>query len=93
MQGTQIDNSTIGNLSTTRNLSMPTLLKAKKHVFLVKYEFEYREKLESKSFPWNFWTIRILMQGKSNDFLVEFSSKSAMFLMEILTEELELVLA
>ena len=33
------------------------------------------------------------MQGKSNDFLVEYSSKSAMFLMEILTEELELVLA
>ena len=71
--------------------SMPTLMVEKKLDFLVKYEFEDRKKLKIKGFLWNFPTIRILMQGKKQRLLDEYSSTSAMFSKEILTEENELV--
>ena len=65
IQGTQIDNSPIEKLSTTRELSMPTLIQEIKPAVLVKYEFEYREKPKLKRFLGNFGTIRLLMQGKT----------------------------
>ena len=54
MQGTQIDHSPIGNISTTKKVSMPTRMEEIKPVVLVKYEFEYREKLKVKGFFWEF---------------------------------------
>ena len=46
MQGTQIDNCPIQTFSATKNFSMPTLIEEMKPVVLVKYEFQYREKLK-----------------------------------------------
>ena len=54
MQGTQIDNSPIEQSSTARKGSMPTLMEEIKPVILVKYEFDYRKKLELKVFFWTF---------------------------------------
>ena len=62
LQGTYIDNSAIKNLSTSIVFSMPILIKEKKALFLVKYEFEYREDLKFKSFFWKFCTNGILKQ-------------------------------
>ena len=42
---------------------MLTLMEEMKPVVLVKYEFEYREKLKFEGSPWNFRTIRILTEG------------------------------
>ena len=94
MQRTQIDNAVIENLSASEIFSMPTLFEEIKPVVLVKYEFEYLEKLKLKCFPWKFRTIRMLMQErKTMIFLVEYSSTSAVFSIEILMEEIELVVA
>ena len=50
IHGTQIDNCAIENLSTSRKFSMPSLIEEIKPVILVKYEFEYREKLKFRGF-------------------------------------------
>ena len=64
VQETQIENSPSKDFSLSRLFSMPTLIKEKEPVVLVKYEFEYREKLKMKSFLWMFRTIRILMHER-----------------------------
>ena len=72
MQGLQIDNSPIKN---------PIEI-------LVKYEFEYREKLKRKMFSSEILDYQDTDARKKNsDFLVEYSSTSAVFSME----EIELV--
>ena len=59
IQASQIDNSPIKNLFTTRIFSMPTLIAKIKPVVLVKYELEYREKLKVKCFgPSGYWCKR-----------------------------------
>ena len=93
MQGTQIKKFPIEEVSTTRKFSMLTLQNKIELVVLVDYEFEFREKLKLKCFLWNFWTIRIVMQGRNNDFLIEDSSTTAVFSIEISMEEIELVVA
>ena len=50
IQASQIDNSPIKNLFTTKIFSMPTLIAKTEPVVLVKYELEYREKLKVKCF-------------------------------------------
>ena len=54
---------------------MPTVIEEKKPVVLVEYQFENREKLKSNCFR----TIRILMQSRKNDMLVEYSPVSSVF--------------
>ena len=93
MQGPQIEKSPIKKFSTARKFSMPTLITKIKQVVLVKYEFQYREKLKLKCFLWNFRTAKILMQGEKQWFPVEYLSTSAVFSTEILMEEIELVVA
>ena len=94
MQGTQIDNSPIENLSIARKFSMATLIEEMKPVVLLKYDFEYREKLNLFCFVWKCRTIRILKQErKTMIFLVEYSSTSAVFWIEIMMEEIELVVS
>ena len=73
---------------------MPTLIEEMKPVVLLKYEFEYREKLPSKRFSPEFSDYQDTDAiEKNNDFLVEYSYASAMSLIEILMEEIELVVA
>ena len=91
MQRTQIDNSPIENLSTSRTFPMPTLIGEIQHVVLVKFEFEYREKLKLQSFFWKFQDSDAIKNN--NDFLVEYSSTSAAFLCEILMEGIELMVS
>ena len=48
---------------------MPTLIEEMKSVILVKYEFEYGEKLKLKCFLWKIRTIKTLMpEGKTMKF-------------------------
>ena len=54
MQDTQIDNSPIKIISPTRNFLMSTLMKEKKPVVLVNYEFEYRKKNQITAFSLEF---------------------------------------
>ena len=72
---------------------MPALLEERKRKVLVENEFEYRENLKLKGFLWNFWTIRLLMPGKKQRYLVKYPSKSAVLSIEFLMEEIDLVLA
>ena len=62
-QGTEIENSPTENLSKT-NCFSSTLIEKVKPVFLVEYEFEYREKIELQCFLWKFRTITILMRER-----------------------------
>ena len=64
MQGTKIHNYPIEKLPTTNKFSMPTLNEEIKPVVLVKYELEYRQKIKLRCFPWNFRTIRTVMQER-----------------------------
>ena len=64
MQGTPIDNFPIKNLSTTKFFLMPSLIEEMEPVVLVKFEFEYREKLKIGCFFRNFRTVRTLTQEK-----------------------------
>ena len=91
MQGTQIDDSPIEKSSTTRMFSMPTLIKKIKPVVLVKYEFAYREKLKSGFLEFSDYQDTDSRE-KNNNFLVGYSCTSAVFSIEILMEEIELVL-
>ena len=59
MQRTQFDNSPIEQSSTTRKCSTATLMEEIMPVVLVRYEFDYREKLEIKVFL-NFRIIKVL---------------------------------
>ena len=73
---------------------MPTLIEKIKPVVLGKLEFEIREKLKLKCFLWNFWAFRILTEEKNNIVLViEHSSTGAVFSVDILMDETELVVA
>ena len=63
MQGTQIGHSAIKSIFTGLIFPMLILMEEMKPVVLVKYDFDYREKLKLKGFLWNFRTLRILMQG------------------------------
>ena len=51
IQETQMDNWPIEKFSTTKKLSIPTVMQQIKPVVLVKYGYEYRENL--KYFLWN----------------------------------------
>ena len=64
MQGTQINNCPMKNLSATKKFSMPTLIEEVNSVVLAKYDFEYRRKIENRMFFWKFGTIRRLMHEK-----------------------------
>ena len=64
MQGTQNESCHIWKYSTTRNLSMSTLMEEIKPVVFVKYDFQNREKSKLKCFLWKIRTIRILMQRR-----------------------------
>ena len=73
---------------------MQTLMEELKPLRLVEYEFEHREKINFKAFLWKLRTIRILMEDKKkNGFLVEYLFTSTVFLIEILMEEIDLVVA
>ena len=92
MQGTQFDNSTTSLQIDI--FSMLTLMEEIKPVFLVKYEFENGEQLKLKCFLWKIRNIRLLMQDRKTVIvLVEYSSTSAAFSIEILMEEIERVVA
>ena len=84
MQGTRIGNSPIEKFSTTGNFAMP--------VVLLKCEFEYR-KFKSNSFLRNFATQDSDARVQNNGFLVEYPYASAVFSIEILMEEIELLMA
>ena len=71
---------------------MLTLTEETKPVLLVKYEFEFREKIWLKSFLQNFRTIKILLQERNNNFLFIYLSRSAVFSVEIFMEDTEQVL-
>ena len=94
MQGTQIDNSPIENFFTSRIVSISTLIEEIRLVALVKYEFEYREKLKMNCF-----FLDVLdYQGtdareKKIEFSVEYSSNNVVSVIEILSEEIELVVS
>ena len=62
MQLTQIDNSPMEKIFTTKKVSMPTLIEEIKPVIWVKDEFEYREKLNLKCLLRKFRTIKKVMQ-------------------------------
>ena len=85
MQGTRIGNSPIEKFSTTGKFAMP--------VVLLKCEFEYRKKFKSKCFLRNFATQDSDARVQNNGFLVEYPHASAVFSIEILMEEIELLVA
>ena len=89
VQGTQIDNCPVEIFSTTEKFSIPTLIEEMKPVVLMKYEFEWRERLINRIFSLKVWTIRTLKQKRKQWFLFEYSSKNAVFPVEILMEEIE----
>ena len=60
MQGKQIEISGIHKICKPSKTSMRTLIDEIKPAVLVEYEFEFGEKWNL----WNFWTTRILMQGR-----------------------------
>ena len=94
MQGTQIDNFLIENLSTTKNFSMPTLIEEMNTVILVKDQFQYREKIKLGRFLRKFLIIRTLMKKRNTIiFSVGNSSKLAVFSIEILLGEIGTVVA
>ena len=93
MQGTEIDNSPIDSFPITKKISLQALKKERKPVVLEKYDFENRKRLKLTCLLWNFWTTRILMGEKNDDFLVKSSSTSAVSSIEILLEEIERVVA
>ena len=68
MQGRQIDNSPIENLSTSEKFSMPTLIEEIKHVVLMKNEVEFREKSKISCSFWKLRTVMILMQERKQWF-------------------------
>ena len=74
---------------------MPTFMKKiKTVVVLVELEFEYREKLSLKCFLRKFWDYQNSnAKAKTMIFLVKHSSTMAVFLFEILIDEIELVMA
>ena len=61
-QGTQMDNSTINKVSTTKTLSLPTLINKEKPAVLLNYVFEFREKLKLNFFVRSFRPLTILIQ-------------------------------
>ena len=65
MQRTQVNIYPIEQFATSKKSSMPTLMQEITPVVLVKFEIEYREKLNFNDFHWNFRTIRILTQGST----------------------------
>ena len=72
---------------------MPTQMAQIKPLVLVKYEFEYREKIKLM-FSLVISDCHITDAGeKNNDFSVEDSSTGVEFSIEFLTEEIELVVA
>ena len=74
--------------------SIPTLIEKKKPEVLVKNEFEYREKIKSKSFSLEVSDYRNTdAREKNNELLVENQLRSAGFLLEILRDKIELVAA
>ena len=95
MQGIQLDNSSTENFSTTRVFSMRTLIKKIKPLVLMESEFEFRKK---KSILKRF-SLEISehqdtdSREKNKDFLLGYSSTIALFSVEILMEETELVVA
>ena len=73
---------------------MPSLSEEMKLVFLVKYEFEYREEIKLKYFLWKFRTVRILIrERKTVVFLLGYSSTGALFPLESLLQEMKMVMA
>ena len=73
---------------------MPTLIEEIKPAVLVKYEFEYREKLNTKCLFLDFSDNQNTdAKKKNNDSLVDNSSTSAVFLILILMDEIELKVA
>ena len=93
MAGRPVDKTPIKKVSTIQNLSMPTLMEEIKSVVLVKYEFEYRGKLKLKGFHEFSEYQDSDAKQKINKFLVEYSSARAVFLITILIEEIELLVA
>ena len=94
IQGTQIEISSIKRSSTTRTSSIPTMIEEIKPVVLVKYEFEYREKLKSNLFVFGLLGLSgCWCKWKNKDFLIEYSLTSFVLSIEFLIEEIELVLA
>ena len=92
MQETQIDNSPIEKKTfTSGEFSMLTLMKEIKRVVLVNYWFEYREKLKIKCFFGIFGLPGFSAREKNNDFLVDYPCKGAVFLIENLIDEIEVV--
>ena len=72
--------------------SMPTVFEEIKHVVLVKYEFEYRE--NANSFFSEFSDSQDTdAREKNHEFLVENSSTSAVFSIQILMKVIELLVA
>ena len=94
MQGTQIDNSPIEKISTTKKLSIPTLMEEMNIVVVVEYEFENREKFKIERFSLDFLDYYdSVVREKKNDFSNRYLPKSPVFSVEILTEETELIAA
>ena len=72
---------------------MPALFEEIKPVVLVKYEFEYREILKFQVFLEISDYQDTDARKNNNDFLVEYSSISAVFSIELLMEEIDLAVA
>ena len=74
--------------------SMPTLIEELKRVLFVKYEFQCREKLNTKCLFSEFSNYQNTdAKKKNNDFLVEYSSTTAVFLIVIMMEKIKLNVA
>ena len=63
-QRTQMDISTINKIPTTKIFSLPTLINEEKPLVLMKFEFEFREKLKLNFFNCSFRTLTILIEEK-----------------------------
>ena len=94
IQATQIDNSSIRNLLPTRLRWMSTLVEQINFVVLGKYEFECRKRTKPKKFSLEVKYYQDTdAREKNNNFSSEYSSTSALFSIEILTEEIEILVA
>ena len=82
MQGTQINDSRIKKTAKTKMFSMPTLMEDAKAIVLLKYEFfslKFSDSQDSEA------------KQEEKDFVIVYSSKSAVFSMEALLEKTNFV--
>ena len=80
-------------MCTNGKFSMSTLMEEVKPTYVVKYEFEHLEKSKIISSLWNFSISGLWCKGEKQGFLVEYSSESAVFLIELSKKEIEPVVA